>query len=148
MEYNLAMINMKKIISFVMTFLVICTVFTIMSCSKSNSKVEPKEDIDYISIPNGVIQYNTNSNMVTHVRFTVYNDSDKTLYYLKFRAQIHESESHILLWSDVYEAGSKTDMHQWIVEPGQTQNTELYPVDFYKYNWNFTYELLDAKFIE
>lgn len=138
---------MTKTISFVMTLLVICSIFTISSCSKKDSKVE-LQDIDYISIPEGLIQYNTNSNMATHVRFTVYNEGEKTLYYLKFRAQIFRSESQTLLWSDVYEAGSKTNIYEWTVEPGYTKNTELYPVDFYNMSWTFKYELLEARFIE
>lgn len=137
---------MKKTISFVLTLLVFCSLFTITSCSKKD-KVEP-QDIDLVSIPDGLVQYNTNTNMVERIRFTVYNHSTKTLYYLKFRAKIYRSDSNTLVWSDEYETGSMSDMSVWTVVPEETKNTEYYPVDFYHTSWYFKAELLDARFIE
>lgn len=137
---------MKKTISYVMTLLVICSIFTITSCSKKD--ISAPQDIDRISIPDALVHYNTSSNMVEKIRFTVYNHSTKTLYYLKFRAKIYRSDSNTLMWSDVYEAGSMSDMSVWNVVPEDTQNTEFYPVDYYHSSWYFTAELLDARFIE
>lgn len=140
---------MKKTTLF--TIIISVVLFVITSCSKSDKKVEPivKQDIDYISITDALCWYHTNTNMVYQIRFVVLNESPKTLCYLKFRANIYRTEQEILMCSDVFEAGSKTDIHKWNVESGDTQNTDYFPVDFiHADNWYYKVELLEAKFIE
>lgn len=132
---------MKK--KFALFFTAIFVVITMASCTKE----EPSavyNPIDYISVPRG--EYKIRNGVAYAVRYSISNQSNRTLYYCKFRVtQCYESGTEF--YSKVYEVGSKTDMTQWTLAPGDIDFTDYYECDFlFKDDGHIKDNIIDAKF--
>lgn len=115
----------------------------ITSCKKDDSPVVYKP-IDYVSVPRG--EYLIRNNTAYAVRYSISNQSNKTLYYCKFRvSQCYENGT--AFYSKVYEAGSPEDMTQWTIAPGDIDFTNYYDCNFvFPENGSIESEIIAAKF--
>jgi len=113
------------------------------SCKKE--EIEPVYNpIDYISIPRA--EYTTYNGMVTQVRYSISNQSNKTLYYCKFRVT-QCTEEGVEYYSQVYEIGDKANMNAWTLPAGDIQLTGYYSVNFlFSDNGYITDDIIDAQF--
>lgn len=132
---------MKKRLVF--SFVVIAIMTFLASCTKEETPTVYKP-IDYISVRRA--EYLIRNDVAYKVRFSISNQSDKTLYYCKFRVtQCNENE--IGFYSDVYEVGSKNDMSSWSLSPGDIQFTDYYSCDFlFKDISGIKSDIIDADF--
>lgn len=134
---------MKK--RFALSFLGIIMMATLASCTKEDIKPEPVYNpIDYVSLR--AAEYKLQDNVALYVRYSISNQSNKTLYYCKFRAtQCMESGTEY--YSQIYEVGSKEDMTTWTLAPGDINYTPYYNVHFvHDSNGHIKGDIIDAKF--
>lgn len=100
--------------------------------------------IDYISIPRA--EYRAYNGIITQVRYSISNQSNKTLYYCKFRVT-QCTEEGIEYYSQIYEIGNKNNMSQWSLPAGDIQLTDYYNVNFqHSENGHIKDDIIDAKF--
>ncbi len=125
------------------TLIAIVMITMMASCTKEETPTVYKP-IDHISVPRA--EYLIRNEVAYKVRFSISNQSNKTLYYCKFRVtQCNENE--IGFYSDVYEVGSKNDMSLWSLSPSDIRFTDYYNCDFLFQNISgITSEIIDAKF--
>jgi hypothetical protein len=125
------------------TLLAIVMITMMASCTKEEIPTVYKP-IDYISVPRA--EYKIRNDMAYLVRFSISNQSNKTLYYCKFRvSQCYESGT--AFYSKTYEVGSKEDMSQWTLAPGDIDFTDYYDCYFvFVDDGSITSEIIDAKF--
>ena len=116
------------------------------SCTKEEIKPTPVYNPkDYVSVPRGEYKIR-NDGTAYAVRYSISNQSNKTLYYCKFRVN-QCTESGTAFYSDVYEIGSKDDMSHWTLAPSDISLTDYYDCDFlFSENGGITSEIIDAKF--
>ena len=126
-----------------LAFMAIVMMAMFASCTKEETPTVYKP-IDYISVPRA--EYEIRNDVAYKVRFSISNQSSKTLYYCKFRVtQCNENE--VGFYSDVYEVGSKNDMSLWSLSPGDIQFTDYYGCDFlFKDISGIKSEIIDAEF--
>ena len=144
MENNWAKKTMKNKLSNIL--MVIMLVVMAASCTKEEVKPTPVYNpIDYISVPRGEYMIR-NDGTAYAVRYSISNQSNKTLYYCKFRvSQCYSSGT--AFYSKVYETGSKDDMTQWSLAPGDIDFTAYYDCDFlFPEDGGISSEIIDAKF--
>lgn len=128
---------MKKRIT--LSFMAIMVVMLMASCTKT-----VYNPIDYISITRA--EYQSYNGIVTKARYSISNQSNKTLYYCKFRVT-QCSEGGIGYYSKIYEIGNKTNMNEWSLPAGDIQLTGYYSVNFqHSENGHITGDIIDAKF--
>lgn len=118
---------------------------TMVSCTKEDLFPTPVYNpIDYISIPRA--EYQSYNGIITQARYSISNQSNKTLYYCKFRVT-QCTEEGIAYYSKVYEIGDKNDMTVWTLPAGDIQLTGYYSVNFqHTENGHITDDIIDAKF--
>lgn len=119
------------------------TFLTMASCKKEKPSVV-YNPIDYISVPRG--EYLIRNNVAYSVRYSISNQSNKTLYYCKFRvSQCYENGT--AFYSKVYEVGSTENMTQWTIAPGDIDFTGYYDCNFvFPENGSIESEVIAAKF--
>mgnify|MGYP007012486150 CR=1 FL=1 len=135
--------QMKKRISRIL--LAIVMMATMVSCTKEDLFPTPVYNpIDYISIPRA--EYQSYNGIITRARYSISNQSNKTLYYCKFRVT-QCTEEGVAYYSKVYEIGDKNDMTVWTLPAGDIQLSGYYSVNFqHTENGHITDEIIDAKF--
>ena len=143
MGYNLATKQMRKRLAF--SFMVIVMMANLFSCTKEEIKPEPVYNpMDHVFV--NAVEYQYHDNIVEYVRFSISNQSNKTLYYCKFRVTFC-MESGTEFFSQIYEAGSKDDMTTWALSSGDINFTPYYNVHFvYDSNGSGKGEILEALF--
>ena len=113
------------------------------SCQKEELK-PVYNPIDYISIPRA--EYTSYNGVVTRVRYSISNQSNKTLFYCKFRVT-QCTEEGVEYYSQIYEIGDKADMNAWTLPAGDIQLTSYYSVNFlHSDNGYIKDDIIDAKF--
>ena len=134
---------MKKILT--SSFMVIVMIAMMVSCTKEETPTPTVyKPIDYISIPRA--EYKGNNGIITQARYSISNQSNKTLYYCKFRVT-QCTEEGIAYYSQVYEIGDRNDMTVWSLPAGDIQLTGYYSVNFqHTENGHITDDIIDAKF--
>jgi len=142
MENNWAKKTMKKRITRIL--LVIALIVIQTSCTKQETP-EVYKPIDHISVPRA--EYKINSSGVAYkVRYSISNQSNKTLYYCKFRVN-QCNEDGMAFYSKVYETGSKEDMNQWSLVSGDIDFTQYYDCNFvFDEIGGITSDIIEAKF--
>lgn len=141
MGYNQAINQMKKRLT--QTFIAIVMITMMASCTKEETPTIYKP-IDHISVPRA--EYIIYNGTVTKARYSISNQSNKTLYYCKFRVT-QCSEEGIEYYSKVYETGDKNDMTLWVLPAGDINFTGYYDVNFlHEDNGHIKSEIIDAKF--
>lgn len=143
MEYNWATKQMKKRLT--QTFMAIVLIAMMASCTKEEIKPKPVYNpMDYISIPRA--EYKVYNGIITQVRYSISNQSNKTLYYCKFRVT-QCTEEGVEYYSQVYEIGDKANMNAWTLPAGDIQLTGYYSVNFlFSDNGYITDDIIDAQF--
>ena len=118
-------------------------VMMMASCTKEETPTVYKP-IDHISVPRG--EYKIRNGTAYAVRYSISNQSNKTLYYCKFRVnQCYEDGT--AFYSKVYETGSKDDIYQWSLAPGDIDFTPYYDCNFvFVDDGGITSEIIEAKF--
>ena len=141
MEYNWAPTQMKS--KFALPFMAIMMIIMMASCTKEETPTV-YQPIDHISVPRA--EYKVRNGKAYLVRFSISNQSNKTLYYCKFRVnQCYEDGT--AYYSKVYETGSKEDMNQWSLVSGDIDFTQYYDCDFvFVDGGGIRSEIIDAKF--
>lgn len=141
MENNWAKKTMKNKLSKILMAVVMMTMLA--SCTKEETPIVYKP-IDHISVPRA--EYKVRNDVAYLVRYSISNQSNKTLYYCKFRVtQCYESGT--AYYSKVYEAGSKEDASLWTLAPGDIDFTDYYDCNFvFVDGGSITSEIIDAKF--
>lgn len=93
------------------------------------------------------VEHNEYDNILTRIRVIIQNNTDKTIYYTKFRLELRKEGKNIS--SDVYEFGNRSDKSDWNVEPRDAKPTSwvscsipYYPDEDKKYSWHIT-EIID-----
>ena len=131
---------MKKTLT--LSFMAIMMIVMMASCTKES--LFTYDPIDYVSIPRA--EYKIQNNVATAVRFSISNQSNKTLYYCKFRVT-EKNENGVAYYSDTYEVGSKDNMSAWSLSPGDINFTDYYSVHFvYQDGGSISGEIIDALF--
>lgn len=131
---------MKKTLT--LSFMAIMMIVMMASCTKETPVVY--KPIDYISITRA--EYQSYNGIVTKARYSISNQSNKTLYYCKFRVT-QCSEEGIGYYSKVYEIGDKDDRTVWSLSAGDIQLTSYYSVNFqHSENGYITDDIIDARF--
>lgn len=124
-----------------LSFVAIVMMATMASCTKTDTPYNP---IDYISIPRA--EYRGNNGIVTQARYSISNQSNKTLYYCLFRVT-QCTEEGIAYYSQVYEIGDKNNIYAWTLPSGDIQLTNYYDVNFtHSENGHIKDEIIDARF--
>ena len=84
--------------------------------------------------------------IVTRARYSISNQSNKTLYYCKFRVTQY-SEAGYGYYSKVYEIGEKYNINVWTLPAGDIRLTDYYSVNFQnEKNGYIDGEIIDAQF--
>lgn len=132
---------MKKKLTF--AIMAVLMIAAMASCSKEETP-EVYKPIDHISVPRA--EYKIRNDMAYLVRYSISNQSNKTLYYCKFRVS-HCYDNGTAYYSKTYEVGSKEDMSQWTLTPGDIDFTDYYDCYFVFVDGGYiTSEIIDAKF--
>lgn len=132
---------MKKSLTF--PFMAIMMIVLMASCTKEETPTVYKP-IDYISIPRA--EYTSYNGVVTQVRYSISNKSNKTLYYCKFRVT-QCTEEGVEYYSQTYEIGDKNDQSVWTLPAGDIQLTGYYNVNFlHSDNGHIKDDIIDARF--
>lgn len=139
--YNWVPNQMKERLTF--SLLGILLFATMVSCSKIETPTV-YNPIDYVSIPRA--EYKSYNGIVTQARYSISNQSNKTLYYCKFRVT-QCTEGGIEYYSKVYEIGDKNNMSVWTLPAGDIQLTGYYSVNFQHSDDGYIKDdIIDAKF--
>lgn len=122
-------ITLKKIL----LLLGVITMVVFTSCEKDESL---PFDVNFV-------EHNEYDNNLTRFRVIIQNNTDKTIYYTKFRLELRKEGKNVN--SDVYEFGNKNDKNSWNVEPGDAKPTSwvscsipYYQNEKEKYSWHIT----------
>lgn len=114
-----------------------------VSCTKEETP-SVYNPINYISVPRG--EYLIRNNTAYSVRYSISNQSNKTLYYCKFRVTQCYADG-TAFYSKVYEAGSKENMNLWKIAPGDIDFTSYYDCNFvFVDDGGISSDIIDAKF--
>ena len=134
---------MKKRLAF--SFVVIAILTFLVSCTKEEIKPEPVYNpMDHVSV--NAVEYQYHDNVIEYIRCSISNQSNKTLFYCKFRVTFC-MESGTEYFSQIYEVGSEDDMTIWSLSPGDINFTQYYDVHFvYDSNGSIKGDVIDAKF--
>lgn len=141
MGYNWAPTQMKS--RFALSLMAFMMIIMMASCTKEETPTV-YQPIDHISVPRA--EYKVRNGKAYLVRFSISNQSNKTLYYCKFRVnQCYEDGT--AFYSKVYETGSKEDMNQWSLVSGDIDFTQYYDCDFvFVDDGGIQSEIIEAKF--
>jgi hypothetical protein len=132
---------MKKRIMHILLVLMLIAIQT--SCTKQETP-EVYNPINHISVPRA--EYLIRNNTAYKVRYSISNQSGKTLYYCKFRVN-QCCEDGTAFYSKVYETGSKEDMSQWSLASGDIDFTQYYDCNFvFDDDGGITSDIIEAKF--
>ena len=143
MGNNLAKSKMKKKLT--LSLMAIVMMAMMFSCTKEEiTPTQVYNPMDHISVPRA--EYKIRNNMAYLVRYSISNQSNKTLYYCKFRVnQCYDDGT--AYYSKIYEAGSKEDYTQWSLVPGDIDFTPYYDCNFvFQDGGGITSDIIDAKF--
>lgn len=140
---NWATNYMKK--RLVLSFMVIAIMTFLASCVKEEIKPEPVYNpMDYVSV--NAVEYQYHGNVAERIRCSISNQSNRTLYYCKFRVTLC-LENGTEYFSQIYETGSKDDMTVWSLSPGDINYTQYYNVHLViDGNGHVKGDIIDAKF--
>lgn len=101
------------------------------------------EEEELLPFEANFVEWNCYNNRLTRLSVIIQNNTDKTIYYLKFRLELRKDGKNVS--SDLYEFGNKTNKDYWFVEPKDaTQspwvscNIPYYETESDKYEWVIT----------
>lgn len=145
MGYNWAKKTMKSKLSKILMAVIVMIMMA--SCTKEETPTPTPtvyNPIDYVSIQRA--EYQSYNGIITRARYSISNQSNKTLYYCKFRVT-QCTEEDVAYYSQVYEIGDKNDKTVWSLPAGDIQLTGYYSVNFmHSENGYITDDIIDAKF--
>lgn len=140
MDNNWATNQMKRKLTVSM---MIIMMMTVISCKKEETPVYDNP-MNHISVPRA--EYKIRNNMAYAIRFSISNQSKRTLYYCKFRVN-QCNDDGTAYYSKTYEVGSKEDNTQWTLAPGDIDFTPYYDCYFvFVDGEHITHDIIDAKF--
>lgn len=134
---------MKKQLTLSLMTIVIMAMM--ISCTKEEITPTPVYNpMNHVSVPRS--EYKIRNDIAYAVRYSISNQSNKTLYYCKFRvSQCYDDGT--AYYSKTYEVGSKEDNTQWTLAPGDIDFTPYYECNFvFVEGGHITDDIIDAKF--